>query len=157
MEEKEWFTQQVLGCERAMYRLAMSILSNSEDASDAAQEAILIAYQKLYSLRQRESFRPWLMKILTNECYAILRRRSDPIPLEELADLPPAPEQEENQTLWQAVCDLSQPLRSVVVLYYYEGFRGKEIAAILGITEANVKTRLSRARRHLKVLLEEST
>lgn len=74
MEEVQWFTQQVMTYEPSMYRLAMSILGNTEDAADAAQEAILIAYQKLHTLRQKESFRPWLMKILTNECYALLKK-----------------------------------------------------------------------------------
>lgn len=66
----------------------------------------------------------------------------------------PTQDEHTNQ-LWQAVSDLNESLRSVVVLYYYEGFSGKEIGSILGITEANVKTRLSRARKHLKLLLEE--
>lgn len=157
LEDKEWFTQQILACEPSMYRLAISIVGNTEDASDAAQEAILIAYQKLHTLRQRESFRPWLMKILTNECYAVLRRRQPQVPLEELSDHAPPSDQEEHQQLWQAVCDLNQSLRSVVILYYYEGFSGKEIGTILGITQDNVKTRLSRARKHLKTILEAST
>lgn len=157
MEEKEWFTQQILACESSMYRVAMSIVGNAEDASDAAQEAILIAYQKLHTLRQKESFRPWLMKILTNECYAVLRRRQHQVSLEEVSDYAPPSDQEEQHLLWQAVCDLNQSLRSVVVLYYYEGFSGKEIGTILGISQDNVKTRLSRARKHLKTILEAST
>ena len=157
MEELEWFTEQVKENQTAMYRLAMSMLvGNTEDAADAAQEAILIAYQKLPSLRKRESFRPWLMRILTNECYAILRGRKKVIPLDEVSELPAAPECEEHLQLWQAVCGLNQQLRAVIVLYYYDGFSGKEIGTILGITEANVKTRLSRARKHLRILLEGS-
>lgn len=154
MEEAEWFAQQITACQQSMYRLAVGILGNTEDASDAAQEAILIAYQKLHTLRRREAFRPWLMKILTHECYALLRRRQQHFPLEELADLPALPQEEQVQQLWQAVCDLSQPLRSVVILYYYEGFSARETGDILGITEANVKTRLSRARKHLRSVLE---
>lgn len=157
MEELEWFTEQVKENESAMYRLAMSMLGNTEDAADAAQEAILIAYQKLPSLRKRESFRPWLMRILTNECYAILRGRKKVVSLDEVSEMPAAAENEEQLQLWQAVCSLNQSLRSVVVLYYYDGFSGKEIGTILGITEANVKTRLSRARKHLRILLEGSS
>ena len=56
--------------------------------------------------------------------------------------------------MWQAVCDLSEQLRSVVVLYYYEGFSAREIGSLLRISEANVKTRLSRARKRLRELLE---
>ena len=110
MEELEWFNEQVKENESAMYRLAMSMLGNTEDAADAAQEAILIAYQKLPSLRKRESFRPWLMRILTNECYAILRGRKKVVSLDEVSEMPAAAENEEQLQLWQAVCGLNQSL-----------------------------------------------
>lgn len=154
LDELKWFTDQIKENEKTMYHLAMGILGNAEDAADAAQEAILTAYQKLPSLRQKESFRPWLMRILTNECYGILRKRKKLVSLEEIHDLPAVSGGEENLQLWQAVCTLNAQLRAVVVLYYYHGFSVKEIGHILGITEANVKTRLSRARKHLRILLE---
>ena len=139
-----------------MYRLAASIVGNDEDAADAAQEAILTAYQKLPSLRCQDSFRPWLMRILTRECYDILRQRKRQVPIDTLPETPVFDSGQDNLSLWQAIGTLSQPLRSVVILYYYEGFGAKEIGSILGITEGSVKTRLFRARKHLKLLLEES-
>lgn len=138
-----------------MYRLAMSILCNGEDAADAAQEAICIAYQKLHTLRQKERFKPWLLRILTNECYNIIRQRQRFTETESLPE-PAAPgDLEQSTELWQAVYDLSEQLRAVVVLYYYEGFSAREISGILRISEANVKTRLHRARKCLKQRLEE--
>lgn len=139
-----------------MYRLAMSILCNEDDAADAAQEAILTAFQKLSSLRDRERFQPWLLRILTHQCYAILRQRRRLLPYETLAEQEAPAVSEQSQDLWQAVCDLSEQLRSVVVLYYYEGFSAREVGEILGISEANVKTRLSRARKRLREQLEVS-
>ena len=139
-----------------MYRLAMSILCSEEDAADAAQESILIAYQKLPTLRDRSRFRPWLLRILTHECYAILRQRKSLVPFEVLPDQEAPAVSETSEDLWQAVCDLSEQLRSVVVLYYYEGFSARETGEILGISEANVKTRLSRARKRLREQLEAS-
>ena len=69
-----------------------------------------------------------------------------------------APERAETDTpLWHAVLTLPDSMRAVVVLYYYEGACVKEIAAILKLSEANVKTRLSRARKQLKALLLEET
>lgn len=155
MDQSTWFTQQIKLCEPAMYRLAMSIVSNDEDAADAAQEAVYTAYKKLNTLHRRDKFKPWLLRILTNECYAILRQRqrfveSDAIPEPEV----PGPEQGATE-LWQAVSDLHEQYRSVVVLYYYEGFSAREIASILKISEDNVKTRLSRARKRLRDMLEE--
>ena len=154
MNQRQWFLQEVLACEPAMYRLAMSILCNSEDAADAAQEAICIAYQKLPMLHRKDRFKPWLLRILTNECYAIIRQRQRFTETESLPE-PAAPDDLERTTaLWQAVGDLSEQLRSVVVLYYYEGFTAREIGGILRISEANVKTRLHRARKCLKQRLE---
>ena len=156
MEDVQWFTQQIQDCEAAMYRLAMSILCSEEDAADAAQESILIAYQKLPTLRDRSRFRPWLLRILTHECYAILRQRKSLVPFESLPDQEAPAVSETSEDLWQAVCDSSEQLRSVVVLYYYEGFSARETGEILGISEANVKTRLSRARKRLRKQLEAS-
>ncbi|MBS1348016.1 MAG: hypothetical protein HP052_00855 [Firmicutes bacterium] len=66
MEQKEWFTEQVKKCEDSIYRLSMSILRNPDDAADAAQEAIFIAYRELYTLRDKSKFRSWLLRILAN-------------------------------------------------------------------------------------------
>ncbi len=155
MEQKTWFTQEVKACELSLYRLAYSILKDEEDAADAAQEAICIAYQKLSALRNREKFRPWLMKILANTCYAMLRQRQKIIPLDVVPE-PEAPESEETETpLFCAVSKLPQTLRATIVLYYYEDFSVKEIASILKLSEANVKARLSRGRKQLRVLLME--
>ena len=154
MNQRQWFLQEVQACEPAMYRLAMGILCNGEDAADAAQEAICIAYQKLHTLRQKDRFKPWLLRILTNECYAIIRQRQRFTESESIPEPAAAGELERDTELWQAVCDLSEQLRSVVVLYYYEGFTAREIGGILRISEANVKTRLSRARKCLRQRLE---
>lgn len=154
MEQKEWFSQQVKLCTPAMYRLAMGLVGNEFDAADAAQEAICTAYQKLDTLRNRDRFKPWLLRILTNQCYDILRQRqrfaeSDAFPEPETE----GPEARTSE-LWDAVSDLNEQMRAVVILFYYDGFSVREIAAVLRISEANVKTRLSRARKRLREMLE---
>ena len=58
-------------------------------------------------------------------------------------------------TLWQAVMSLSDDLRAAVTLYYYDGLSVREIGTVLGISEAAVKTRLSRGRERLRQLLRE--
>ena len=154
MEQKEWFSQQVKLCTPAMYRLVMGLVGNEFDAADAAQEAICTAYQKLDTLRNRDRFKPWLLRILTNQCYDILRQRqrfaeSDAFPEPETE----GPEARTSE-LWDAVSDLNEQMRAVVILFYYDGFSVREIAAVLRISEANVKTRLSRARKRLREMLE---
>ena len=155
LEQKEWFTEQVKKCEDSIYRLSMSILRNADDAADAAQEAIFIAYRKLYTLRDKSKFRSWLLRILANECYGMLRQRQRYVDIDSLAEVEAPAPPENQQPLWQAVCDLNEDMRSVVVLFYYEGFSIQEIATILKISEANTKTRLYRARLRLRMMLGE--
>lgn len=155
METKEWFVQQVKLYESGMYRLAMSILYHEEDARDAAQEAVCIAYQKIGMLRDKERFRPWIMRILVNECYRILREKKRVVVTEEWDEKMTGTWEMPDQQLLQAVGRLNEDMRAVVVLFYYEGFSIKEIAGILKLSESNVKTRMFRARKQLKEILME--
>ena len=120
MDQQIWFTEQVKKYEDSIYRLSMSILRNPDDAADAAQEAICTAYRKLYSLRDKSKFRPWLMRILANECYGMLRERQRYVDIDSLPEQEAPAETAVSEPLWQAVCDLNEDMRAVVVLFYYE-------------------------------------
>ena len=78
--------------------------------------------------------------------------------LDDVADYLPAggPEPEEALTLWQAVLALPQELRAAITLFYYDGLSVREIGSVLDISEAAVKTRLSRGRARLRLLLKET-
>ena len=126
-------------------------------AEDAVQEAICAAYAGRGSLRDPARFRPWILKILVNKCYEFCRKRRTTVDLADIQDFLPAPaaDQAERLSLWQAVMALNSDLRAVVTLFYYEDLSIREISAVLGISEAAVKTRLSRGRSRLKQLLHE--
>jgi RNA polymerase sigma-70 factor (ECF subfamily) len=156
MEEKAWFCGMIQMHQGALFKTAFGVLQNEEDAEDAVQEAIFTAYEKLDTLRAREKFKPWLMKILIRSCYEIIRRRHHTVSLDEYEDQ--AQEKDnwvENMALWQAVGRLSQELRAVVVLFYYEDMSVREIGRILNISESAVKTRLTRARQNMRLFLAE--
>ncbi|MBS1348015.1 MAG: hypothetical protein HP052_00850 [Firmicutes bacterium] len=85
----------------------------------------------------------------------MLRQRQRYVDIDSLAEVEAPTPPENQEPLWQAVCDLNEDMRSVVVLFYYEGFSIQEIAAILKISEANTKTRLYRARLRLRMMLGE--
>ena len=144
MKDKRWFIQQVHPLLDSLYRIAYTILENDADAQDAAQEAMEQAYVSLPKLKDRNKFRPWLMRILKNTCYMMLRDRKRVIPFDDL------PEQGEEPfdslDLKTAFSRLSPESRLCITLYYYEGYSTQEIAAFLNEPIGTVKSRLSRAR-----------
>ena len=141
-------------CEKSLYRVTASLLSSQQDAEDAMQEALCTAYEKLYTLKDAEKFRAWLLKIAANSAYDILRRRGRTVPLEDWEPAA-ADHTEDKLSLWMAVQQLPADYRTVVVLFYYEDLDVREISQITAIPEATVKTRLFRARQRLKSLLAE--
>ena len=159
MENKhQWFCQSVEREKTGLYRLAVSILHNDEDAKDAVAEALCRAYAKLDTLHDLEKFHPWILQIVARESYTLLRRRGKIIYLDELrgAEEPSAPAQyHEEGALWQAVQSLGDDMRAVVVLFYYEDLSIREISTVTGVTEGTVRTRLTRARHKLKQILTE--
>lgn len=155
--DKETFSALVIQNQETLFHTAKAILRSDEDAEDAVQEAICAAFERRESLRETDKFRPWLLRILVNKCYDTCRRRRPTVDLEDVADYLPALSQDhtERLTLWQAVMALSGDLRAVVTLFYNDGLSIREISGALGISEAAVKTRLSRGRAKLRQLLEE--
>ncbi len=148
---KEWFVRSVQEMRHAMFRVAYAILGNEKDCEDAAASAILLAYRKLEQLSDRRRFNAWLMRILRNACFDILRSRRDDAELkEELA----APEPGYGE-LYQAIRRLKEEPRTCVVLYYLEGYRVAEISGIMDIPAGTVKSHLFRARAELKQALGE--
>lgn len=138
---------------REMYLLAFSVVKNHADAEDAVAEAILKSFEKMGSLKDIEKFKYWLMQILMNNARQILRKKSRLLYNQEMEMLL-TETYNFDSTIWDTVISLDGDFRTVVVLYYYEQFTVKEISNILHIPEGTVKSRLSRARDKLKVLLE---
>lgn len=151
--DKEEFTRAVLKYESTLYRVAKSMLGSEADCADAAQNALLRAWEKQHTLRDTAYFKTWLTRILINECRAMLRQRARFVPLEEeAAEGEIAPERDSG--LYEAVMGLDVKYRVPFVLYYIEGFRTREIASMLKLPEGTVKTRLRRAREILRTELE---
>lgn len=151
--DKDEFTRAVLEYESTLYRVAKSMLGSEADCADAAQNALLRAWEKQHTLRDTAYFKTWLTRILINECRAMLRQRARFVPLEEeAAEGEIAPERDSG--LYEAVMGLDVKYRVPFVLYYIEGFRTREIASMLKLPEGTVKTRLWRAREILRTELE---
>lgn len=131
-----------------MYRAAIAILMNEEDAADALQDTILACWEKLYTLKKAEYFKTWMTRILINHCYDIKRNH----PVCENIELYEEPSKcdEYNLELKEAYASIEERYRLPMELYYSQGFRIREIAEILSLPQNTVKTRLSRGRKQLE-------
>lgn len=163
-QKEELFVDGIREYKHNLFRMAKSILHHDAEAEDAVGETLYKAYSKLGSLRSSDSFKPWVMKILINECYAAAKRRKridyHPDMDEENHFLPNARADiaqnsgDTRRELWDAVSQLDREFRTVVILFFYEDVSIKDTATVLGLPEGTVKSRLSRAKQKLKVLLE---
>ncbi len=152
---RDEFSQRVSAATGTLYRVSCGLLRSEADREDAVQEAILKAWERLDTLRQEQYFETWLVRILINECRTIGRDRSRFVSIDEVrAQEQAAPP--ESRELREAIMGLSPDLRLAVILHYIEGYEIREIAPILGVPEGTVKSRLFRARKMLKVYLEEA-
>lgn len=153
--DKEIFSAQVIHCQESMFRTARAILHSDEDAEDAVQEAICSAFAHRGSLRDAAKFKAWILRILTNQCYDICRKRRSVVYLDTVREQStPTDDIDQQMTLWQAILQLNDDLRAPVTLFYYDGLSIREISKILNISQATVKTRLFRGRTQLRRLFE---
>ena len=151
------FQTEALKLEKLLYHISWSMLSDNEDCADAVQEALTRAWQKRETLQSMRAFRPWLTRILYNVCVDILRSRKhmqkEPLDEEIPAADPPAGVDDE---MLEALARLSPEQRTAVVLHYLEGYKLREVAAMLNLSANTVKSRLMHARIYLKQSLLRS-
>lgn len=141
----------------AMFRLAYSMVLNREDAEDIVSETIVKAYSHLDELKNIRKMKAWIFQILVNESKTYLKKRNRIDLIEDISIFEEKEKDEkENYDLLEFVCQLEDIFKEVIILYYFEEFRVKEIADILNISEGTVKSRLSRARVKLKGFLENN-
>lgn len=154
---KEDFTNLVLQNQVAMFRTARAIVKTDEDAEDAVQNAICSAFIKLDTLRESTKFKSWILQIVANCSYELCRKYRPTIDLFALQDFLSADTTDptEYMSLWDAILSLKPDMRAAITLFYYDGLSIREISHILGVSEVIVKSRLSRGRKKLRLLLAD--
>lgn len=152
--KKEQLGKLIIESEDTMYHVAKTLLRSDADCGDAIQEAIVSAFSSLHTLRSDAHARTWLIRILINECYSIMRKEKKLVSLEDYPQTDSGKEDENYSDLYIAISRLPEAMRLPVILYYIEGYSIKETAWLLEITESAVKNRLMRARKRLKADLE---
>jgi len=133
---------------QGMYKVAKSYLSYEEDVADAMQETILTCYEKLDTLRNPQYFKTWMTRILINKCKDILQKNRELCLMDEMPEVLEKSMAQENIEFMELLNSLDEKYRTILILYYVEGFKTREIAEILEMNEYTVKTRLARARKN---------
>lgn len=136
----------------ACFRLAATIIGDRDLAQDAAQEACAIVHRKVRGLRNVDGFDAWLYRIVMHESSRV-RRRNNVTPETFERSLPAS--DTTSLDVWRALSMLPPELRDVTVLFYLDDLAGEEIAAILAVPHATVRTRLARARERLRGILDD--
>ena len=153
--DKDTFARQVTDLQGGLYRVAASYLRGESDRLDAVSEAITRAWEKRHTLRDEGLFRTWITRILIRECVNIQRRQKRSVPVDALPEAESEPEDERIAALREALAQLPQRQRTMIVLHYMEGYDVREVARIMGTTKSAVCAGLSRARARLRALMGE--
>ncbi|MFD3700860.1 RNA polymerase sigma factor [Streptomyces sp. NPDC058646] len=139
-------------------KFALSLCASPQDAEDAAQEALIILYRKIGTLRATGALASWMFRIVRNECLRQVRLlvpRSDGAPAGPEAYAQPSAEDAvlhrlEVERVAAAVGALPRDQRQVLIMRDLQGLPGGTVARALGLSNAAMKTRLHRARAALR-------
>ncbi len=168
------FEELIQPYQKKAFNIAYRMLGNVEDASDVTQEALIKIFKSLDKYQGKSSFSTWVYSIVNNTCIDYIRKnkKTNVVYLDqelqardgsykmEIADEMNTPEylfekQETQKMVQDAINQLNVDHREIIVLRDINGFSYQEIAGMLDCSEGTVKSRISRARAHLKLLLEK--
>jgi RNA polymerase sigma-70 factor (ECF subfamily) len=136
-----------------LIRIALLHMKNRSDAEDAAQDIFMKLIEKPRIFESVEHEKAWLIRVAVNLCKDRLKMVwfRKVVMLEENQPAPAS----ENSEIIDALMDLPLKYRSIILLFYYEGYSIREIGKILNLRESTVGSQLHRARKLLKIKLEE--
>ena len=176
-QSREWeaFEEMFLASRAKFIGLAYAILRNKEDAEDAVQDALLSAYVHLRRFEGRSAIRTWFTRVVLNASLMIRRKRKpahveftletaradEPFRMDQIPASKPDPEMYCAQTetfelVDTLVSELSPALRQAFTMTYFDEIPAKQAGPLLGVATGTFKSRLCRARKHLKHLAERS-
>lgn len=142
-----------------LYRVAKSILQNDQDCADAVQEAVFQGWRKRNQLRDRERFKPWIIRITINECRNLQRKNARQLSAVSAAvqekqiwgDERKA--QRQKIELEAALSEIPEKYRLPLVLHYVEDYSTRDIANMMEIPEGRLRERMRTARKMLGRML----
>lgn len=161
---EEAFSMLVRRYQRAAYAVALGVTARHEDAQDAAQEAFLVALDRLEECRDPDRFAGWFTTIVRNRARNLVRREGlrhgEALPSQIASGGPRTDREVERRELRErlgsALAGLTEVQREVVLLHDMEGWKHREIAERLGMPSGTVRSHLHFGRRRMRELLEET-
>lgn len=133
----------------SLFRLSLVMLRNESDAEDAIQDTMIRYLQKAPNFQNADHEKAWLFKVCTNICHDMLRyrKRHPQVDIDTQYHLT---EKETDASLLDALMELPEKFKLVLILYYVEGYRIHEIAEIIERSPSAVKMRLQKGRKLLE-------
>jgi RNA polymerase sigma-70 factor (ECF subfamily) len=139
---------------RRVYAVCIGILGNTAESDDIAQEAFIKGFSRIGTLRSDSSFGQWITHIARNLCRDHIRVSARRRELIEERLRGPQPGADDYSALHEALAELPEEYRTPLMLFYFDGKSAKRLAEELDISHAGACTRLSRARRELRRIME---
>jgi RNA polymerase sigma-70 factor (ECF subfamily) len=167
--DRDAFGHLVRGYQGRLFGLVLMMVREPSGAEEAPQDAFVRAFTQIHQYEDQRPFHPWLASIAVRLAQNWLRRHGRTARREgtslESAEEPGATAaaltkliaDEQSRGLWQAVTALPSGERTAVILYYRDEMAVRDVAGALGVTTGTVKTRLFRARRHLRERVDAAT
>ena len=144
---------------QAMFNICIRMVSNKYDAEDILQESFISAFKNIHSFREESSFGAWLKRIVINKSINFLKKQKWDFEDIENIENPESEDEEiiqiEPEKIHSAIKKLPEKARVVINLYLLEGYKHREIAEMLKISESTSKSQYLRAKQILKTELEK--
>lgn len=143
-----------------MYRFALYMLNSKEDAEDAVQDTVILAFKSIGNLRDDSLFKAWLFKILSNQCKTLLKKnKKNPDLLSEddyifLIEDESAPSSFNSIELIEALKSLTPPDAQIILLSIIGGFKSEELSKIYNISPSTIRSKQKRALEKLRRILQ---
>jgi len=167
--DKATINQLIAIYQQPVFNLCYRMLSERTEAEDATQEVLVKAVMKLHTFDPERPFKPWVLRIASNECIDRIRRRKPTTSLDGMGDdgawewqagHSPTPEahllQEEEHARIRALLETLAPIdRTIIALFYWQGLSYLEISNATELTISAIKSRLFRARRTMAARLTQ--
>lgn len=138
-----------------LYRFALYIMKQPQDAEDAVSDAVIIAFEKIQALQKPEAFKSWMFQILANCCRKKLKANEQRDEIQQIAGEETQAGPELSVSLQEAFAQLTDEERLIIGLAVLGGYKSNEIGEQLGIPAATARSKQRRGLQKLKAFLGE--